>query len=61
MTAEQAARRRQEEGLLLSRRRVVQQLESNPDARHRKLLEEMLAALDEKLAKLARGDESADV
>ena len=61
MTAEQAARRRQEEGLLLSRGRVLQQLASSPDVRHRKLLEEMLSALDEKLAKLARGDESADV
>lgn len=50
MTLEEAARRRQKEGLLLSRQRVLQQLESSQDARHRKLLDEALAALNEKLA-----------
>jgi len=49
LTAEQAVRRREEDGLHLARKRVLQQLQSNLNPRHRKLLEEELAALDSKL------------
>jgi len=51
MTAEQAVRRREEQGLGLARNRVLQQLRSNLNPRHRKLLEEELAALDRKLSR----------
>ncbi len=49
---EQAARRRLRQGLELSRRRVLQQLASASHPRHRRLLEEALAALDAQLARL---------
>jgi hypothetical protein len=49
MSAEQAAAVRERENLRLSRQRVLQQLEASQNPRHRKLLEDALAALDEKL------------
>jgi hypothetical protein len=50
LSSKEAARERQRENLLLARRRVVQQLESSRNERHRKLLQESLAALDKQLA-----------
>jgi hypothetical protein len=49
LSPKEAAEARQKENLLLARRRVAQQLESSQSERHRKLLHEALAALDEKL------------
>ena len=49
-----AALSRQEEDLQLARRRVLQQLESIQNERHRKLLLDSLAALDEKLKKFTK-------
>jgi len=49
MSPEEAARWREEESLRLSRQRVLQQIEASQSSRHRKLLEDSLADLDEKL------------
>ena len=49
MSPGEAARWREIESLRLSRQAVLQQLESSQNPRHRKLLENSLAALDEKL------------
>jgi hypothetical protein len=49
-----AAVDRQEENLKLARRRVLQQLESIQNERHRKLLLDSLAALDERLRKFTK-------
>lgn len=51
MSAEEAASWRETESLRLSRQRVLQQLEVSQNPRHRKLLEDTLADLDEKLRK----------
>ena len=51
MSVEEAARWREKESLRLSRQRVLQQLESTQNPRHRKLLEDALADLNEKLKK----------
>jgi hypothetical protein len=51
MTAEQASRWREKESLRLSRQRVLQQLEASTNPRHRKMLQDSLADLDEKLSK----------
>ncbi|PYX48619.1 MAG: hypothetical protein DMG79_11400 [Acidobacteria bacterium] len=51
MTVEEASRWREKENLRLARQRVLQQLEASPNPRHRKLLEEALADLDQKLKK----------
>jgi hypothetical protein len=51
MSAEQAARWREKEGLRLARQTVLQQLEASTNPRHRTLLQESLADLDEKLKK----------
>ncbi|MGA2346981.1 MAG: hypothetical protein ABSF93_13300 [Candidatus Sulfotelmatobacter sp.] len=51
MSAEEAARWREKESLRLSRQRVLQQLEATQNPRHRKLLEDTLADLEEKLGK----------
>ena len=51
MSAAEAARWREKENLRLSRQRVLHQLEASQNPRHRKLLEEALADLDEKLKK----------
>jgi hypothetical protein len=49
MSAEEAARWRAKENLRLSRQRVLQELAASQNPRHRKLLEDSLADLDEKL------------
>jgi hypothetical protein len=49
---EEAALVRQRENLRLSRRQVLQRLESSSDPRHRQLMENALAALDERLREL---------
>lgn len=49
LTPEEAIRRRERESLRLSRQRVVQQIDSNQNPRHRKILEDALAELDRKL------------
>jgi hypothetical protein len=51
MSREEAARSREKEGLRLSRQTVLQQLEASTNPRHRKLLQDALADLDEKLGK----------
>ncbi len=51
MSAEEAARWREKESLRLSRQSVLQQLEATQNPRHRKLLEDTLADLEEKLRK----------
>jgi hypothetical protein len=52
LSAAEAAHRRENESLRLSRQRVLQQLESAQNPRHRKLLQDALADLDEKLSQL---------
>jgi hypothetical protein len=49
MSAEKAARWREQESLRLSRQRVLQQMEASQNPRHRQLLQDALADLDEKL------------
>jgi hypothetical protein len=49
LTPEEAARERDRENLELARRRVLQQLESSPNPRHQKLLQDSLADLDQRL------------
>jgi hypothetical protein len=64
MSADEAAAFREKENLLLSRQRVLQQIGVAANARHRKLLEDALADLDEKLRKLDKAKkptESADL
>jgi hypothetical protein len=51
MSAQEAARWREKESLRLSRQRVLQQLEATQNPRHRKLLEDTLADLEENLGK----------
>jgi len=51
LTPEAAARIRERENLRLARQRVLQQLEQSENPRHRKLLEDMLADLDQKLGR----------
>jgi hypothetical protein len=51
MSAEQAARWREKEGLRLARQTVLEQLEASTNPRHRALLQDSLADLDEKLKK----------
>jgi len=51
MSPEEATRFREKEGLRLARQRVLQQLEASTNPRHRKLLQDSLADLDEKLSK----------
>jgi hypothetical protein len=52
MSADEAARSREKESLRLSRQRVLQQLEVSQNPRHRKMLEDSLADLGQKLKKL---------
>lgn len=54
MSVEEAAAWRQKESLRLSRQRVLQRLESSSDPRHRQLMQETLAALDEQLSRLEK-------
>ncbi len=51
MTARQAAAVREKESLRLSRQRVLHELEAAQNPRHRELLQNALAALDEKLSR----------
>lgn len=51
MSAEEAARFREKESLRLSRQRVLQQLDASTNPRHRKMLQDSLADLDQKLSK----------
>lgn len=55
LTAEAAANARQRETLRLSRQRVLEQLEKTQNPRHRSLLQNELADLDQKLASMAPG------
>jgi signal recognition particle GTPase len=50
LSAKDAARIRQRETLRLSRQRVLQQIEATQNPRHRKLLQQALDELEEKLA-----------
>jgi hypothetical protein len=52
LSSEQAARWREKESLRLSRERVLQQLETTQNPRHRKLLQDSLADLEQKLNSL---------
>jgi len=54
VTAEEAARRREKENLRLARQRVLQQMEASSNPRHRKLMQDSLADLEEKLKKLEK-------
>lgn len=49
LTPEAAARSREQENLRLSRQRVLQQLQETQNPKHRELLENTLADLDQKL------------
>lgn len=49
MSPQEAARWREKESLRLARQRVLEQLEASTNPRHRKLLQDSLADLDEKL------------
>lgn len=50
LSLEEAATERHKQGLRLSRQRILQQLAATQNPRHQKLLEEALAALDQKLS-----------
>ena len=54
LTPEQAARSREQENLRLARQRVVQQIESSQNPRHRKVLQNALADLDQKLSQFEK-------
>lgn len=54
LTPEEAARSRERENLRLSRQRVVQQIESSQNPKHRKILEDALAELDQKLSQFEK-------
>jgi len=51
MSAEEAAAVREKESLRLARQRVWQQLEASSNPRHKKVLQDALAALEEKLGR----------
>ena len=53
LTPKEAATVREKENLRLARQRVLQQIEASSDPRHKKLMQEALADLDEKLNRLA--------
>ena len=52
LSAKEAAVVREKENLRLARQRVLQQMEASANPRHRKLLQDALADLDERLSKL---------
>ena len=52
LTPREMAKKQQEEALLLSRKHIVQQLQAAQNPRHRRLLQNALTALDERLARL---------
>src|SRR5262249_10019932 len=49
LTPAQAAGSRESAGLHLSRQRILQQIEASKDARQRKMLEDALAGIDQKI------------
>lgn len=51
LSPEEAAHQRHREVLLLSRERITQQLATVQNAHHRKMLQEALAELDQKLSR----------
>ncbi|MGA2857558.1 MAG: hypothetical protein ABSE40_11855 [Candidatus Sulfotelmatobacter sp.] len=54
VTPEEAARCREKENLRLARQRVLQQMAASPNPRHRKLMQDSLADLEEKLRRLEK-------
>ncbi len=54
MSTHEAAVFRESENLRLARQQVLQQLQTSRNPRHRKLMEDALADLDEKLGRLAK-------
>ena len=54
LSAEEASAQRERESLRLSRQRVLQQLEASANPRHRKLMQDALADLEEKLSRLEK-------
>jgi len=52
LTPEQAARKQREETIHLSRRLILRQLQSAQNPRHRQMLENALADLDSRLARM---------
>jgi hypothetical protein len=52
LTPDQLSKRREQDGLVLTRKRILQQLETAQHPQHRKMLENALADVDSKLAKL---------
>jgi hypothetical protein len=52
LSVEAAAVVREKEGLRLARQRVLQQMEASSNPRHRKLLQDSLTDLEEKLQRL---------
>jgi hypothetical protein len=52
LTAKEAAVVREKETLRLARQRVLQQMEASADPRHRKVLQDALTDLEERLSKL---------
>ena len=52
LSPEAAARLREQENFRLSRQSLLQQLKASQNPRHRKLLEDTLAALDQKIGRL---------
>lgn len=52
VTPKEAARCREKENLRLARQRVLQQMAASPNPRYRKLMQDSLADLDQKLKKL---------
>lgn len=60
MSKEEAARWREWESLRLSRQTVLQQFEASTNPRHRKMLQDSLAALDEKLKQNKEQSQASD-
>jgi hypothetical protein len=52
LSPQELAKRREQEEVGLARKNVLQQLETAQNPRHRKLLEDTLAALDERLRQM---------
>jgi hypothetical protein len=52
LSAKEAAGVREKENLRLARQRVLQQMEASTNPRHRKVLQDALTDLDERLSKL---------
>jgi len=54
VTPEESARFREKENLRLARQRVLEQMAASPNPRHRKLMQDSLADLEEKLRSLEK-------